>query len=72
MTQLPSIGRIVHFHQYHNSGVFCPDAAIVVGVYEDGKIVDLVVFRSDGVSHENCVIYSEIPELGHWSWPPRV
>lgn len=63
---VPSIGRIVHYN-----GAYDSHAALIIGVSEDGKEVDLQVFYQDGR-------IARIPkarqgsEPGDWNWPPHV
>lgn len=60
----PTIGRIVHLHEY--VGV---TAALTVNVRPD-NVVDLQVFRQDG-----HIIFLENVEqgdsVGQWNWPKR-
>lgn len=77
MDQIPSIGRIVHYHTRGSSdGVFPPAvfAAIITAVGEAkpdiGHPLDLVTFGPSGMRFEHGVEYGE--EGGQWSWPTRV
>lgn len=81
--QLPTVGRIVHFHNtaWTPEG---PYAAIVTGVQivseSDKEIqakIDLTVFGND--PHQAMKIYKDVsvgpPDGAHlpfwWTWPPR-
>jgi hypothetical protein len=75
MNQTPTIGRIVHVWGERRFAVEMPagpDAAIVVGIQEDPEVVDLVVFRPNGIFHQNGVRRSDAPAEFRWTWPPRV
>jgi hypothetical protein len=69
--QTPTVGRIVHYHTVESTQ---PKAAIIVAV--DGERCDLHVFdlnpsacMCDSVLR--LVPFSESPENGRWTWPPR-
>lgn len=68
MEQIPTIGRIVH---YHYDGASRP--AIVIATHEDHSVVDLVVF---GGHLGSAATRLKVPmaETGKntWAWPPRV
>lgn len=73
----PSVGRIVHYHEYPSEGCSFTDdypcAAIITRVHSatDG-FVCLCVFDIDGFSFNDSTPYSEQPAPGCWSWPPDV
>ncbi len=70
----PSIGRMVHYQSLGSAdGTFLPEprAAIVTAVGGDG-MVSLAVMNPNGLYFNTAVPFSESPEPGHWSWPPRV
>jgi len=76
----PTIGRIVHFHPQVASVDVDPDtsplpvltyAAIVVGVSDGGEIVLLVLPPLAEPWHCTYAKFSETPESGCWTWPPR-
>ena len=78
MSQQPSVGRIVHYQSHgspngqHKSE---PRAAIItaVGPVIDDKVtVDLCVMNPSGLFFDRGTQFSETPEPGCWSWPPRV
>jgi hypothetical protein len=84
MSQIPSIGRIVHYHSYGTpGGEYLPEprAAIVTEVAPplarpgDRSVPDmtvgLAVLNPTGMFFNVGVGFSEIPRPGHWSWPPR-
>lgn len=68
----PTVGRIVHF--WHRLDE--PWAAIVTRVVTDTE-VHLAIFwpgvqdNSDLPLYDVAHPFSETPEPGHWSWPPR-
>lgn len=82
-----AVGRIVHFHkeipQNNGKNILKPFAAIVTEVIpvpspanfqlKDGA-VNLTVFPPHGsvVEHRHNVRHSEKPEVGKWSFPPKV
>ena len=71
--QVPTVGRIVHYHSYGSpGGEFkpCPRAAVVADVHEDGEIT-VCVLNPNGI-YFNRVKHSEEPKPGCWNWPPRV
>jgi hypothetical protein len=83
--QKPSIGRIVHYQSYGApGGEFLPEprAAIVTAVHPNdpgtsGKFnaaatIDAAVLNPTGLFFAVGLPFSETPEPGHWSWPPRV
>ena len=82
MTQVPSIGRIVHYHSYGTPGGEYPPeprAAIVTAIPDSipahwaGREhpVSLCVPNPTGMFFNELVAFSEAPQPGHWSWPPR-
>lgn len=81
MSQKPSIGRIVHYHSYGTpGGEFLPEprAAIITEVKpspdpEWGEwIASLAVLNPTGIFFNENVRFSEEPQPGRWSWPPRI
>ena len=79
--QKPSVGRIVHYQGVDDP----PHAAIVIATYPEidpasntshhpygPDYVDLCVFTPAGTSFVRAAKFSEVPDLGCWSWPPRV
>lgn len=88
----PTIGRIVHFYSPVPIGdwasaadavTYGPFAAIVTGVCDDPKNVDLAVFGSNFVQFFPVVPFvadvvaarrqQAAPSMGVcWTWPPRV
>ena len=87
MPQQPSIGRIVHYHSYGTPGgeyLSEPRAAVITAVPEllsegpnsgpEGYVpaVHLAVPNPEGMFFNKNVRYSEDPEPGCWTWPPRV
>jgi hypothetical protein len=77
MSQTPSIGRIVHYQAYGTPGgeyPSAPRAAVVTEVNDTpnpGLLVGLCVLNPTGQFFNRNVPYSETPQPGHWSWPPR-
>lgn len=74
MEQKPSIGRIVHYVNLGDrDGKYPPEtqAALITKVNDDGT-VDLKIFYRTGIFDRPRVAFSETPERGSWSWPPRV
>lgn len=73
MNQKPTIGRIVHTYTELPGGLLSsPEAAMIVGLYEEEGLVDLTVFQSNGIFQQHCVKYSEKPKAYCWTWPPKV
>lgn len=82
MSQVPSIGRIVHYHSYGTpGGEFKPEprAAIITRVGDADPVpehgvpyVDLAVLNPTGMFFNQDVKFSDEPTPGHWTWPPRV
>jgi hypothetical protein len=75
----PSVGRVVHYQSYGTpNGEFKSEAraAVITTVAEahDDRHcrVGLAVLNPTGLFFEDPVPYSEEPQAGHWSWPPRV
>lgn len=71
----PTIGRIVHYLSLGSGdGKFPPEtqAAIITGLSsnDDGR-VSLKIFYKTGIFDMDQVPFSERPQRGHWSWPPR-
>lgn len=68
----PTVGRIVHYYACDQMmAPFRPSAAIVTSVWPDAGLVALAVFEYNGVQFFERVDFSEKPERGCWSWPPR-
>jgi len=70
----PTIGRVVHYHSYGTpGGEFLPEprAAIVTAVHSL-TLVGLAVLNPTGLFFNQFVPFSEEPEPGYWSWPPRL
>jgi len=69
----PTIGRIVHFED----GAYGTCAALITNV-DDESSVTLALFRKyPPIEDQEPVVYvkaeySDTPEIGHWSWPPRI
>jgi hypothetical protein len=70
----PTVGRIVH---YHESSTSLPLAAIVVAVFGDGT-ASLAVFTGRATRKGRAEVafyrgapFSDVPQTGCWSWPPR-
>lgn len=79
MSQIPSVGRIVHYQSYGTpGGEYLPEprAAIITEVYEaEGSEVPnvaLAVLNPTGFFFNQYVGFAETPTPGHWNWPPRV
>lgn len=71
--QKPTVGRIVHYQSYGTpGGEFLPEprAAVITAIGERGA-VSLCVLNPTGQFFSQGVPYSELPEAGHWNWPPR-
>ncbi len=70
---MPSIGRIVHFHQTDDSEGKDPQAAIVTKVHNKNS-VDLTVFEKDGTTsgHTSVLKCVEVDsDHGYrWKWLP--
>ena len=77
MSQIPSVGRVVHYQSHGTpGGEYLPEprAAIIAKIGDDlsGSRVGLVVMNPTGMFFNQDVPYSEDPKPGHWNWPPRV
>lgn len=80
--QVPSIGRVVHYHSYGTPGgeyLPAPRAAIITEVHDSEPVpehgvadVGLAVLNPTGLFFNQHVGYAPGPTPGHWSWPPRV
>ncbi len=75
----PTIGRVVHYQSYGTpGGEYLPEprAAIVTTVAEVNddrhQRVGLAILNPTGLFFDQSVPYSQDPQPGHWSWPPRV
>lgn len=80
MSQIPSVGRIVHFYSEAGVGKLQPHPAIITHVHNDGR-VNLLVFsdadhpiRGENIvrrvanGNEECKCNSD----PFWMWPPSV
>lgn len=65
-TEEPTVGRTVHY--ITDSGK--PRPAVLIDVHGEG-LVDLVIFNPLGAVPKEEVEFSEAPEPGFWTWPPR-
>ena len=77
MSQIPSVGRVVHYQSYGTpGGEYLPEprAAIITEIEGDlsGVRVGLAVMNPTGMFFNQDVPYSDAPKPGHWNWPPRV
>lgn len=85
MDQVPSVGRMVHYHSYGTPGGEYkpkPRAAIITevneeaiekgGTIEETMTVGICVLNPTGQFFTLGVKYSPTPKSGHWNWPPRV
>ena len=77
-SQLPSVGRIVHFvlpNSEHRAAmvvkIFCDDGSAQLQVFTDGSN-DNSYCGDDNVRWETSVRYSEGNEPRTWHWPERV
>lgn len=76
MTQIPSVGRIVHYQSYGTpGGEYLPEAraAVVTTTHPEmpGMDVGLAVLNPTGMFFNQLVPFAEEPTPGHWNWPPR-
>jgi hypothetical protein len=77
MSQKPTVGRAVYFHDgtptSESDASLQPCAGIITKLWDKEGRANLVLFLpcGDAVPCPN-VLYSETPEPGCWSWPPRV
>jgi hypothetical protein len=77
MTQLPTVGSIVHYYGLTNRE---PQAAMVAAISKrDPLSVSLAILSSYGEWYQYAegafnagVPFSETPKSNHWSWPPLV
>jgi hypothetical protein len=81
MTDMPSVGRIVHYVSYGTPGgeyaSVCRAAVVTAvpsGVFELGAMpVDLAVLNPEGMFFNRGVPHSELEHHGGtWHWPERV
>lgn len=78
MTRRAQIGDVVHSYGKEINGQTCapghgPEAAIVVGLYEDPRRVDLFIIQSNGTFYQRNVEFSEAPGKPYsWSWKPVI
>ena len=79
MSQLPSVGRIVHFYAPPGcagpKGLDGPYAAIITGVNASGT-VNLTTFGPSGSIYPHRDVEISLPDglepvAGGWNWPPR-
>ncbi|WP_427017854.1 hypothetical protein ACQCSX_04365 [Pseudarthrobacter sp. P1] len=73
MTQIPTIGRTVHYQSYGTPGgehLPEPRAAIITAVHSPDDVA-LAVLNPTGLFFSLDVPFSESPKAGHWNWPPR-
>ena len=74
MSQMPSVGRVVHYQSFGTpGGEYLPEprAAIITEVQSE-DLVGLAVLNPTGFFFNRDVKFSEEPKPGHWNWPPRV
>lgn len=79
MSQVPTVGRSVHYQAYGTPGgeyPSVPRAATITQVVPSGveggvPTVGLAIFNPTGMFFNPDVPYSETPKPGHWNWPPR-
>ena len=68
----PTIGRIVHYQDR----IYGTAAAIITDVKDDGTVCLGIFHKVPGNIKDSVVYviaeYSETPQDGYWSWPPRV
>lgn len=70
MSQQPSVGRIVHFHEEGG-----PYAAIIAAVNPDGTLELATLGRNSLYFQHNVPAggpAASVPMKGCWTWPPRV
>ena len=67
----PTIGRIVHYTAQHDPISTRALAAIVTAISESGAPYLTVFLPGGGVISVEAAPFSEEPQVGHWSWPPR-
>lgn len=74
MSQLPSVGRIVHYQSYGTpGGEYLPEPrAAIITEADTSTTVGLCVLNPTGMFFSRTVPYSDEPKPGHWNWPPRV
>ena len=74
MSQLPSVGRVVHYQSYGTpGGEYLPEPrAAIISEVQSEDLVGLVVLSPTGLFFNRDVPFSEEPKPGHWNWPPRV
>ena len=74
MSQLPSVGRVVHYQSYGTpGGEYLPEPrAAIISEVQSEDLVGLVVLNPTGLFFNRDVPFSEEPKPGHWNWPPRV
>jgi hypothetical protein len=70
----PTIGRIVRFTGNAGNATGCTFAALIT--YVEGDRANLCVFAQHGLGARPfefllAVPFSDTPQPGHWSWPPR-
>ena len=67
----PTIGRTVHYMAPLECGGETY-AGIITSVAPDDSTVNLVTFGATSVYFNLAIPFSESPQAGSWSWPPRV
>ena len=78
MSQLPSVGRTVHYQAYGTPGgefPSVPRAAIITEVTDPNNPasdVGLCVLNPTGQFFNRNVKFSDSQQPGTWGWPPRV
>ena len=74
MSQMPSVGRVVHYQSYGTpGGEYLPEPrAAIISEVQSEDLVGLVVMNPTGLFFNRDVPFSEEPKPGHWNWPPRV
>lgn len=80
MSQIPSVGRIVHFYSEAGVGKLQPHPAIITHVHDDGRVNLLVFSDADHpIRGENIVRRVAQPTATcdsnsdpFWMWPPSV
>lgn len=76
MTQIPSVGRTVHFLQQQPDGSSKRRAAIISEVVDEGNpssACTLSVFPGTGMfTVHDCAFSPDGSELGMWTWPEIV
>lgn len=75
MSQLPSVGRVVHYVSYGTPrGEYKSEcrAAIVTSVRDaELGVVSLCVLNPDGIFHNKDCKHDNLMSGGSWHWPER-